>query len=220
MCLRTDARAVGVCQHRAMRCFVSLPVSEDTRDHLDDYLEPRRRAEGALRWSDPERWHVTLAFMPDVAEVDLGDLGERLEVACARRRPFTVGIRGGGVFGGAFSARVLWAGLGLSDEDREELDRLAVGARNAAAAAGTVVEGGEFVPHLTVARSPRPRDLRHLLDVLDLYDGPTWRVETIDLVGSHLGGGSVRHEVIGTYPLGTPDQEQGVAWWRRGYLSR
>lgn len=203
-----------------MRCFVSVPVHEGAREHLDEYLETRRMAESSLRWSDPDRWHVTLAFMPDVAEVNLDELGERLEAACARRSPFTMGIRGGGVFGDVFAARVLWAGLALTGEDSEELNRISVGARHAAAAAGAVVEGGEFVPHLTVARSSRPRDLRHLLDVLDLYEGPPWRVENIDLVASHLGSGAVRHEVLDTYSLGRPDRDEDVAWWRRGYLSR
>jgi RNA 2',3'-cyclic 3'-phosphodiesterase len=93
-----------------MRCFVSVPVPEEAREHLDEYLETRRMADSSLRWSDPDRWHVTLAFMPDVAEVNLDELGERLEAACARRSPFTMGIRGGGVFGDVFAARVLWAG--------------------------------------------------------------------------------------------------------------
>lgn len=205
---------------RAVRYFVSLPVPEGAREDLDDFLDPRRVAEPALRWSDPDRWHITLAFLPDVDDVDLDDLCERLENACARRRPLTLRLRGGGVFGGALAARVLWADVATSEEDRVELERLGVGARHAAVAAGTRVEGGVFVPHVTIARSPRPRDLRHLLGVLDLYDGPPWQAEGVDLVASHLGSGPVRHELIATYPLGNPDQGEDEAWWHRGYLQR
>lgn len=197
-----------------MRCFVALPVPAEAREHLDAWLEPRRAAEPTLRWSDPFRWHVTLAFMPDVPEWAVEELLERLTEAGRKRSLLTVRLAGGGVFGGAATARVLWAGLGLDEDDAAELRRLAGGARNAAAVTGARVEGGEFVPHMTVARSPRPRDLTHLLDVLDPYTGPTWRADEIHLVESHLGDGA-RHEVVGTAPLGEPDDD---AWWRRGLL--
>lgn len=199
---------------------MSIPVPQDVREHLDDYLEVRRLAEPALRWSEAERWHITLAFLPDVAEVDLDDLCERLGVACAKRRPLSLALGGGGVFGGPMTSRVLWADVPASDEDRAELDRLARGVRNAAAAAGTVVEGGRFVPHVTVARSPAPRDLRHLLDILELYHGSAWEARSVDLVASHVGAGPVRHEVVDTFTLGEPDESEEHGWWRRGFLNR
>ncbi|WP_176489737.1 RNA 2',3'-cyclic phosphodiesterase [Mobilicoccus massiliensis] len=197
---------------------MSLPVPEDVRAHLDAFLEPRRLAEDTLRWSSPERWHLTLAFMPDVSEVDLEDLQERLEAACARRRPLELRLRGGGVFGSARKARVLWANVAMPASDREELDLLAVGARHAAAAAGTVVEGGQFVPHLTLARTPRPRELGHLLQVLDVYESPSWTARSADLVASELTP-VVRHEVLSTHRLGPPDPDE-EKWWRRGILGR
>lgn len=198
---------------RKMRCFVCLQLPEEIRADLDSYLEHRRHAERAVQWTPPERWHVTLAFLPDVSEVALDELQERLTAACEKRRPLEARVRGGGVFGSSpLQARVLWADLGLAPQDRDELKRLAVGARNAAAASGTVVEGGRFVPHVTLARAPRPLDVRHLLDVLDLYESPPWEVTSIDLVASHRGGPAVRHEVLETYTLGPEEEDR---WWRR-----
>ncbi|MDO5628974.1 MAG: RNA 2',3'-cyclic phosphodiesterase [Mobilicoccus sp.] len=195
-----------------MRAFVSIPVPLEAREHLADHLEPRL-GEACLRWSDPERWHLTLAFMPDLSEVDLDDLTERLTEAGTRRRPFTMRLRGANTFGPPTRARVLWADIEADAEDREELDRLAVGCRHAAAASGTVVEGGRFVPHVTLARCPRPRDLTRLLQVFDLYEGPTWQVESVDLVESHLH--PTRHDVLTTVSLGNPDEVQEHRWWRR-----
>ena len=48
-----------------MRLFTALVPSEDAVAHLDDFLEPRRPSAEAFRWSRPEQFHITLAFMGD-----------------------------------------------------------------------------------------------------------------------------------------------------------
>ena len=90
-----------------------------------------------------------------------------------------------------------------------ELDRLAVGARAAAAKSGAPPDGASFVPHLTLARMNRPVEATRWLRVLGAYQGPTWTVEEIELVASHLGEGPrkrPRHETLATFPLDLPDQ--------------
>ncbi len=44
------------------RCFVAVPIGEDLRADLLATAEAWRGSED-LRWTDPDTWHVTLAFL-------------------------------------------------------------------------------------------------------------------------------------------------------------
>lgn len=189
-----------------MRMFVALTPSLEALEDLDAFLEPRREAGAELRWTPADQWHVTLAFLPDVADRHLDDLVERLGRAARRRDQIALSVGGGGAFPDVAHGRVLFAALAPeADSADEELRRLATGARAAATKAGTVVEGARFHPHLTLARSGRPRELTRWVRLLDAYRGPAWTASEIVLVASHLGEGPrrrPRHEVVAELPLG------------------
>jgi 2'-5' RNA ligase len=176
-------------------------------EHLDEFLSVRRdpsdRGDG-LRWTVPDQWHLTLAFMENVAERHLDDLVERLGRAAQRRTPFELGFAGGGAFPNAGRAKVLWLGVAGEDAARTELDRLATGARAAGTKAGAEVGGGRFRPHLTLARIGRPQEVTKWVRLLDAYEGPTWTVGEFALIQSHLGEGPrrrPRHVVLETFEL-------------------
>jgi RNA 2',3'-cyclic 3'-phosphodiesterase len=189
-----------------MRMFAALVPPPEALELLDEFLDVRREA-GDLRWVQADQVHVTLAFLADVPERKLDDLVERLGRAAARRTSFETRILGGGAFPNAGRAKVLWAGLDLDGGGATELDRLATGCRAAATRAGVEVDGARFRPHLTVARTRRPHDVTRWVRLLDGYAGPTWPVDHLTLVESHLGEGPrgrPRHVTVDTFPLGSP----------------
>src|SRR4051794_10096674 len=161
------------------------PVLED----LEEFLAVRREAAG-FRWTVPEQWHLTLAFLADVPDRAYDDLVERLTRAARKRHPMAATITGGGAFPNAGRAKVLWAGVEL--DDREELRRLATGCRAAASKAGIEVVGERFTPHITVARMGRPVESTNWVRLLDAYRGPSYELDEICLIASHLGEGPRR----------------------------
>ena len=186
-----------------MRMFVAVLPPSDALEDLAEFMAPRHEAEPGFRWTVPEQWHVTLAFLADVAERHLDDLVARLERAAARRTRFRVTLASGGAFPNAARAKVLFVDV---ETEGVELRRLATGARAAATKAGAAPEGGPFHPHITLARTRRPVEATRWLRVLDAYRGPEWQVDEIALVASHLGEGPrkrPRYEVVETFPLGT-----------------
>jgi 2'-5' RNA ligase len=183
--------------------FTALVPPARAVEDLVEFLGPRQEAGPDLRWTDREQWHLTLAFMADVADRHLDDLVARLARAAARRTPFEVVVAGAGAFPNAGRAKVLYAGVEASDA--EELRRLATGARAAATKAGAQTDGGRFHPHLTLARSRRPIEATRWIRVLDAYRGPTWSAAEVSLVASHLGEGPrrrPRYETVETFALG------------------
>ena len=184
--------------------FVALPLPEAVKQDLADFLEPRQEAGPDLRWSMPEQWHVTLAFLAEVADRHTDELLERLQRAASRRKPLVLQMAGAGAFPNAGQAKVLYAGI---DHDGEELMRLAGGVRAAGAKSGIVVGGGRFHAHLTLARLGRPADVTRWLRVLEPYSGPSWQAREVALIASYLGQGPhgrSRYEVRQTFQLGPP----------------
>ncbi|MBZ4256623.1 RNA 2',3'-cyclic phosphodiesterase, partial [Mycobacterium tuberculosis] len=62
-----------------MRLFAAAYPPRAAREHLVRAMAEVRALTGAaLRWGDPEQWHVTLAFYGDQPEGAVPDLSEHL----------------------------------------------------------------------------------------------------------------------------------------------
>ena len=88
---------------------------------------------------------------------------------------------------------------------REELRRLATGCRAAASKAGIEVAGERFKPHVTLARMGRPVEATNWVRLLDGYRGPSYDLDEVSLIASHLGEGPrkrPRYELLETFALG------------------
>lgn len=182
-----------------MRMFVAIRPPEAVLADLESYVEPRREVDSTLRWARPEQWHLTLAFMAEVADRSLDELVERLGDTAAAGNRFELSLVGAGAFPNPARAKVLWAGVGGA---ADQLSHLAGNVRSACARAGVVVEGGAYRPHLTLARLSRPIDVTRWLRVFDLYRSATWSAQDIVLYRSQLGTGPAQHHVVAEFPLG------------------
>jgi RNA 2',3'-cyclic 3'-phosphodiesterase len=183
-----------------MRLFVGVAPPPAVLDDLDAACAPFRPLRDDLRWTSREAWHITLAFLGEVADLTLTRLLPRLERAARRHEPFSLSLSAAGAFPTPARANVLWSGL---SGDRRALGDLAAsvtaGARRAGAAPPDA--GRRFQPHLTLARCRAPADVRSIVAGLESYCGPAWTIEEIYLIQSRLGGGQPRYETLGTWKL-------------------
>jgi 2'-5' RNA ligase len=183
------------------RTFVAIYPPAEAVEHLDAFLDVRRES-GSFRWTEPFQWHLTLAFFGDVPDWSFDALVEGLETAVGKRSSLTAAIAGGGAFPHVGRAKVLWVGVDVNDA--AELEKLAKGCRAAGATVGAPPAGERFRPHLTLARINPPIEATKWVRLLDAYRGPSWRIDEIALVESHLGEGPKRrprHEVVATFPF-------------------
>lgn len=185
------------------RLFTALLPPEGVVASLDDFLVPRREAEPRLRWTRPDSWHLTTAFLPDVGDRHHDRLVEALDAVAARTGSFTVQFAGGIAFPWPVETKVL--ALGVS-EGLDALGALARRCRNAATCAGVGVDGARFVPHLTLARANRGIDSTRLLRVLDTVRCAAWEAGELVLVASHLHDRGSRYEVLERFSLRPTDE--------------
>lgn len=183
---------------RVSRLFVALLPPPEALAEVATAVESVRPGWPRLRWIDPALWHVTLAFLGEVPDRVLPELGVRLARAAARHRPVTLSFAGAGAFPSAGRGRVFWLGLTAVPPLPRLADSVAAGARRAGAGEQ---DRKRFHPHLTLARSRDGDDLRDLVDGLSSFSGRVWRADAVHLVRSHLGS-SVRYEPLEAYALG------------------
>jgi RNA 2',3'-cyclic 3'-phosphodiesterase len=151
-------------------------------------------ASKAFRLISPEKLHITLKFLGNVAEDDLSRVEQALEQLRGRHEPFEVETSGFGAFPSERKARILWAGVG---EGSGPLRAVAQSVDDLLEPAGFGREQRSYVPHLTLGRA-RGRQAK-------LEGGSVsplalrFTVSGVDLVESVPGGGGVSYSVLETY---------------------
>jgi 2'-5' RNA ligase len=189
-----------------MRLFVAAYPSGEALDDLarvvDDLLITKARDDGInARVTARPLWHVTLAFLGEVADAKASQAARALDRAVEQIGPVRPVLRlaGGGRFGrGRFT--LLWVGLG---GDVAALTKIADVVRRELHTSRLPYDTKRFAAHLTIARpGDRLPDATIAADltVLGEHRGPQWRVRSIELVASHLGP-QPRHEIIHSAPL-------------------
>jgi 2'-5' RNA ligase len=151
-------------------------------------------ASKAFRLIGPEKLHLTLKFLGNVAEDDLIPVEQALEQLRGRHEPFELETSGFGAFPSERRARILWAGVG---EGSGPLRVVAQSVDDLLEPAGFGREHRPYVPHLTLGRARSPG-----VKIEDTSISlPTLRfsVSGVDLVESVPGGGGVTYSVLETY---------------------
>jgi len=181
------------------RCFVAVPIGERLRTELAHAVAKWRDDPqfAGLRWSDPDAWHVTLAFLGWTGPAEVERIVSALRAVAEGAAPTSVPTGGIGAFPSPGRARVLWYGI---EDSAGALASLAGGLHRALAMDASQA----FRAHLTLARARRdPVNLRDAMDGLVAPTG-TLAVEEIRLMRSHLGGGPPRYETLESVRLGAP----------------
>lgn len=187
---------------RQTRTFIALSVSEPQGEklaRLQGLIAPA--VPGAL-WTLTRPFHLTLAFLGDVAETDLNPVCRAVAGAVLETAPFDLRLEGLGVFPNPERPRTLW--VGLTGPGLEPLARLQKTVAMAAAAAGYPPDE-KFTPHVTLGRLKTGRDPGpDVVPLLNHYRGwsaGSFHVAEVTTYASTLASGGPEYAPLGTAPL-------------------
>jgi len=193
-----------------VRLFVALWPPQEVVEELRAAVAAVRDLAPGVRWTTPEQWHLTLAFLGEVDEAHGADLEVRLARAAARHAPATLRLAGAGRFGD----RVLFVKV---TGDVVPVRHLAASVTAAARRARIDVDERPYRPHLTLARAAARRQhadgggqdealrLAPVAAALDAFAGSPWSAGELCLVRSHLGrapGRRAAYETLTAWALG------------------
>jgi RNA 2',3'-cyclic 3'-phosphodiesterase len=178
--------------HR-VRLFVAAWPDDPTRDRLAALDLGRAKN---LRLVGPARWHVTLRFLGDVAEEQLGALGDALR-AFAAREPGPAECRLGPATGWFTGVRVLQL-------PATGLEGLAEAVRTSTLSVVPESANGEppFNGHLTLARAKGRLGARAQAELAGIPFVAAFPVEHVDLVASKPSPNGHVYSTVVRAPLG------------------
>jgi 2'-5' RNA ligase len=190
-----------VSDDTSWRLFVALPVPDHIRVLVEAATAPARDSAPELTWTRPGGWHVTLAFLGDVASDQVPDVEGTVGQAVAASDVGPLRCQLGEP--DRFDTRVLF--LTVEDDPAGGIADLGGSIQAAIEAAGLPVTRKPVHPHLTLARASRRGAT--VTDAVTAAVAPVtgeWEADEVVLVRSHLGGGPARYETVSAWTPSGP----------------
>ncbi len=188
-----------------MRLFIALPVPAEVRREIGRAQDQLRRCAppGAVRWAQPDQFHITLKFLGDMPANQLEALKQTVSEVCAGFPVMHLSADGIGFFPSVRKPRVIWSGANDNSGLMAVLHRQIHEAVRPFAPADN---SEKFVGHVTLGRfKPGHRgpfeDLWSRITKLNDRHFGGWPAEELEIIRSELTPAGARHLTLAAYPL-------------------
>jgi 2'-5' RNA ligase len=134
---------------------------------------------------EPENIHITVKFLGDTDENNIDGIERSIKESVRGIEPFSITLKGTGVFPNQNYIKVLWIGI----TDSGDIETIAHAIDEKLSPLGFKKEHRGFSPHLTVGRVKTARNKDQLLRVIENHISEKFtiqRVESITLKKSEL----------------------------------
>jgi 2'-5' RNA ligase len=194
------------CYQATMRLFFAILLPEDVRSLLSDAQSALRPAIGyeGVRWEDPDRFHITLRFLGEVASEKLENVKQAGREAAGVCAPFELDFVGYGAFPSGRQPRILWIGAQNGVPEYIRLDEYLY---RALTKQGFDVASRWGTPHITIARAKSDLGTKAMARALALNNMKkpdkkgVFFVYNIVLVHSELQPEGSVYTILETFPL-------------------
>ena len=132
-----------------MRTFIAITLNEEV---YSDILLLQRRLDKydlAIRWVNPADIHLTLKFLGDINNKEIGTILSSLADVVRSHQSFSLNLLGIGVFPDLSCPRVIWMGIEKGKKECVSLQKDIEGSVNSAK---VKQENRAFSPHLTIGK--------------------------------------------------------------------
>jgi 2'-5' RNA ligase len=188
-----------------LRLFIALAIPRNVQQEIGRVQSQLQRSSprGAIRWTRPEQFHVTLKFLGDVPATQVEALKVSVSRVCAGLPAIQLSAHGIGFFPNIQRPRVVWAGAGDDEGQLAELHRqLDEAARPFAPAE----KPERFTGHVTLGRFKpgHPAAIEKLLARAEIHRQRRfgdWEAGQVDIFRSELTSVGAMHSLLASFPL-------------------
>jgi 2'-5' RNA ligase len=187
------------------RLFIAITIPDPIKARIKTTQDELRQSVrgGAVRWTRPDQFHLTLRFLGNVEAPRIEQLIEAVRQTCQSAHPLELQAGGVGFFPAARSPRVVWAGV-LDREERLLLVQQAV--QQATLTFTSEKPEAHFSGHITLGRI---RDLRRqevgtLIKAAERFSRTVfgeWTAHEIHIMSSQLSSQGAEHKVLAAVPF-------------------
>jgi 2'-5' RNA ligase len=188
-----------------LRLFVAIAVPPDVREEIGRAQGKLQRNSppGAVRWTRPDQFHITLKFLGDVPAEQVAALEKSLAPICAACPAMSLSAHGLGFFPNERKPRGIWAGASDESGQLPGLHRQIDEALRWLAPAELPEK---FTGHITLGRfkpghhAAIPKLVELTADFRTRHFGG-WQARDVEIVRSDLTSTGATHTPIATFPL-------------------
>jgi 2'-5' RNA ligase len=149
-----------------IRSFLAIELPEPILKKIGEVQGGLRSSHADVRWTNPEKIHLTLKFFGNIEESRIDPIFKSIEEPIRNTLPFSLKVRGVGAFPHLKNPRVIW--IGLVDE-KEALTSLQKQLETYLEKIGFQPEDRSFRPHLTLGRMKSSRGKEELVGRMERY---------------------------------------------------
>jgi 2'-5' RNA ligase len=149
-----------------IRSFLAIELSEPIQRKIGEVQQGLRSSHADVRWTSPEKIHVTLKFFGNIEESRIDPIFKSIEEPIRNTLAFSLKVRGVGAFPHLKNPRVIW--IGLVDE-KGTLTSLQKQIETYLERTGIQPEDRPFHPHLTLGRMKSSRGKEELVGRMERY---------------------------------------------------
>lgn len=180
-----------------MRVFIGIAFDDEVRRSLGGVRDIVIARSGKGRFADTGLFHLTLKFLGEVSESELGDISAAMDEVASKHDPFNLEFSHLGQFPSG-NRKIIWLGI----EEKSELQSLYGDLEETLAQIGYSKEGRPYVPHITFGRQVSLREPLQVLEADRTTDSPVIPVGRITLFHSTRVAGELRYLEIHNSTLG------------------
>ena len=148
-----------------IRCFIAIDVeNSDIIAKISKVMQALNFFGNKLKLVETGNIHLTLRFLGGLPKSIVDEIIEVLDTV--DYHPFTITLKGLGVFPTPSRPRVIWVGI---EEGVEDLKKLVTRINTALRRLRLPPPDKPFSPHVTIARVKRPVDTGKLMRILDAH---------------------------------------------------
>lgn len=191
-----------------MRLFFAIELTDAVRN-CADALQKQLSASlpnPSYRWMKPEHFHVTLAFLGNVAPDLLPRLKDVAQTVCSEHDCTALRFKGLSTFGSHRRPRVLW--IPASEyTGNNTLNGVGYELYSRCSAFVDIDASNKIIPHVTLGRLTTNLNKQLTSAVLSAqeanaeYDCGEMDVHSVVLMKSNLSGSGPRYELLERFPL-------------------
>ncbi len=142
------------------RGFIAVDIL--LNEQLRNLLESLQKTRVQIKLVEPENIHITLKFLGDTQEHYIDSIEQIMQESVQATSPFTMTLKGTGVFPNEKYVKILWVGIQYADPLRP----IVISLNEKLAHLGFQKETKPFSPHLTIGRMKSATGKHEVLEVL------------------------------------------------------
>jgi len=169
-----------------IRSFLAIELPEPILKKIGEVQGDIRSTHTEVRWTNPEKIHLTLKFFGNIEESRIDPIFKSIEEPIRNTLPFSLKVRGVGAFPHLKNPRVIWIGL---VEEKGILTSFQKQIETQLEKVGFQPENRPFHPHLTLGRMKSSRGKEELVERMEKHreeEFGIFKVERVILFKSDL----------------------------------